>query len=409
MQFGVFFPLQIPRPWDKGCEVVAYQNALTQVELCDRLGFSHAWAMEHHFLEEYSHSSAPEIFLAACSQITSRIRLGHGVVLMPASYNHPARVAERLSVLDVISNGRVEWGAGEGSSAMELDGFNVKMAEKRTQFEEAVGQCADMMSMEPYPGFEGKSFSMPCRNVVPKPIQEPHPPLWLACSNRESIKRAARLGMGAMTFAFVDPSDAGEWADDYYRIIKEECVPIGNSVNPNIMMVTGLSVHNDAREAVRRGGDGFNFFNFALHYYYSFGKCKPGRTEIWEEYERVRDKTPMAGAERGIGSPSDLRKYVRRFEAAGIDQLAFLPQSGRTTHEHVCESLMLFASAVMPEFIDRHEERQKKKMEDLAPFIDAALERKQRARPCSDDEIPEVVALGRRIVEQGRLAKASKT
>lgn len=408
MQFGTFSPLQIPRPWDEGSEVAAYRNALAQVELCDRLGFSHAWAMEHHFLEEYSHSSAPEIFLAACSQITRRIRLGHGVVLMPSGYNHPARVAEKLAVLDIVSNGRVEWGTGEGSSAMELDGFNIPVANKRTQWEEAVTECAKMLALDPYPGFTGTSFSMPCRNVVPKPVQKPHPPLWLACSNRESIKRAARLGMGAMTFAFVDPADAKEWVDDYYRIIKEECVPIGGAVNANIMMVTGLSVHSDPAEAVRRGGDGFNFFNYALHHFYAFGSYKPGRTDLWKEYESARGKIPMAGPERGIGSPSDLRKYLRQFEAAGVDQIAFIPQCGRVSHEHVCESLKLFASAVMPEFLDRHAARESRKANELAPFVGAAMARKQRIDSLADGEIPEVAALGRRIVERGRVSKASQ-
>ncbi len=408
MQFGTFSPLQIPRPWDEGSEVTAFKNALAQVELCDRLRFSHAWAMEHHFLEEYSHSSAPEIFLAACSQITRTIRLGHGVVLMPAGYNHPARVAEKLAVLDIISNGRVEWGTGEGSSAMELDGFNIPIANKRVQWEEAVTECAKMLALDPYPGFNGASFSMPCRNVVPKPLQKPHPPLWLACSNRESIKRAARLGMGAMTFAFVDPADAKEWVDDYYRIIREECVPIGGAVNANIMMVTGLSVHNDPGEAARRGGDGFSFFNYALHHYYAFGSYKPGRTDLWKEYEDAAGKIQAAGPERGIGTPSELRKYLRKFEAAGVDQIAFIPQCGRVSHEHVCESLTLFASAVMPEFLDRHEDRESRKAVELAPFISAAVERKQRINPLKDEEIPEVAALGRRIVEQGRVSKASQ-
>ena len=90
------------------------------------------------------------------------------------------------------------------------------------------------MAMDPYPGFKGEFFSMPCRNVVPKPVQKPHPPLWVACSNRETIKLAARLGIGALTFAFVDPREAKQWVDDYYRIFKEECVPIGHAVNPNI-------------------------------------------------------------------------------------------------------------------------------------------------------------------------------
>src|SRR5919197_4350554 len=122
MKFGIFYELQLPRPWEAGGELQLYQNALDQVELADRLGYDYAWEVEHHFLEEYSHSSAPEVFLAAASQRTKQIRLGHGIVLMPPNYNHPARVAERIAALDIVSNGRVEFGTGESSSEMELGG-----------------------------------------------------------------------------------------------------------------------------------------------------------------------------------------------------------------------------------------------------------------------------------------------
>ncbi|MGH7025463.1 MAG: LLM class flavin-dependent oxidoreductase, partial [Caulobacteraceae bacterium] len=171
MRFGIFYEHQLPRPWTEGLEQTLFQNALDQVELADRLGFDNVWEVEHHFLEEYSHSSAPEVFLAACSQRTKQIRLGHGIVLMPPGYNHPARVAERIATLDLVSNGRVEWGTGESSAALELDGYGVPVAEKREAWREATEQCANMMAMDPYPGFEGRYFSMPCRNVVPKPVQ----------------------------------------------------------------------------------------------------------------------------------------------------------------------------------------------------------------------------------------------
>ena len=113
MKFGIFYEHQLPRPWNDGDELKLFQDALDQVELADRLGIDNAWEVEHHFLEEYSHSSAPEVFLAACSQRTKNIRLGHGIVLMPPGYNHPARVAERIATLDLVSNGRVELGTGE--------------------------------------------------------------------------------------------------------------------------------------------------------------------------------------------------------------------------------------------------------------------------------------------------------
>ena len=399
MKFGTFYEHQLPRPWEEGDEQRLVQESLEQVELADRLGIEYAWEVEHHFLEEYSHSSAPEVFLAACSQRTKNIRLGHGIVLMPVNYNHPARVAERIATLDLVSNGRVEFGTGESSAILELEGFDVSVEDKRDQWFETVEQCANMMAMDPYPGFEGRFFSMPCRSVVPKPVQRPHPPLWVACSNRETIKLAARLGMGALTFAFVDQTEAKAWVDDYYRILKEECVPIGHAVNANIAMVTGFSCHEDAAEAHRRGADGFRFFGFALGHYYLFGKHKPGRTGVWEAFEQARDQWPDVGEERGIGTPTQLREHLKGFEEAGVDQVSFLQQGGRNRHEHICEALELFAKEVKPEFTEREEEREAAKAEELAPYIEAAFERKERMRELVDDEIPVVTAIGRNIAE----------
>jgi alkanesulfonate monooxygenase SsuD/methylene tetrahydromethanopterin reductase-like flavin-dependent oxidoreductase (luciferase family) len=414
MRFGIFYEHQLPRPWTEGLEQKLFQDALTQVELADRLGFDNVWEVEHHFLEEYSHSSAPEVFLAACSQRTKTIRLGHGIVLMPPGYNHPARVAERIATLDLVSNGRVEFGTGESSALLELGGYKVPVAEKRNAWREAVEQCANMMAMDPYPGFEGEFFSMPARNVVPKPVQKPHPPLWVACSNRETIKLAARLGIGALTFAFVDPAEATQWVEDYYRIFKEECVPIGHAVNPNICMVSSFGVHHDAEVARQRFQEGFRFFQFALGWHYGFGEQIPGRTNIWELFQKaqgamVAAATPGAGgiagaAEGGIGTPDELRTHLKKFEDCGVDQVAFIQQGGRNKHEDICEALELFAGEVMGEFKEREAARVAKKTEELAPHVEAAFKRKQWMKPLADDEIPPVIALGRQIAEQGGAA-----
>jgi len=407
MRFGIFYEHQLPRPWTEGLEQKLFQDALDQVELADKLGFDNVWEVEHHFLEEYSHSSAPEIFLAACSQRTKQIRLGHGIVLMPPGYNHPARVAERIATLDLVSNGRVEWGTGESSALLELGGYGVAVADKRNAWREAVEQCANMMAMSPYPGFEGQFFSMPARNVVPKPVQKPHPPLWVACSNRETIKLAARLGIGALTFAFVDPTEAKQWVDDYYRIFKEECVPIGHAVNPNIAMVSSFGLHHDVEIARQRFQEGFRFFQFALGWHYGFGEQIPGRTDIWERFQQAQVNLPpgesgtLAGAaEGGISTPEGLREHLRKFDACGVDQVTFIQQAGRNKHEHICEALELFAGEVMGEFKEREAERVKQKAEALAPYVEAAFKRKQYMKPLSDDEIPHVVALGRQVAEQ---------
>ena len=208
MKFGLLYEHQLPRSWEEKSDYDLLHEAIEQVELADRLGFDYVWENEHHFLEEYSHSSAPEVFLAACSRNTKQIRLGHAVVLSPPPYNHPARVAERIATLDLISHGRVDWGTGESGSRVEMEGFGVPMEDKKAMWAEATEQSANMMTMAPYPGFEGRFFSMPTRNVLPKPYQQPHPPLWVACSRMETIHAAARAGIGALTFAFVNPDVA---------------------------------------------------------------------------------------------------------------------------------------------------------------------------------------------------------
>jgi alkanesulfonate monooxygenase SsuD/methylene tetrahydromethanopterin reductase-like flavin-dependent oxidoreductase (luciferase family) len=198
MRFGVFYELQLPRPWNQGDERNLFHQALEQVELADRLGYDYAWEVEHHFLEEYSHSSAPEVFLAAAAARTKTIRLGHGIRQVIPNYNHPARTADGLATLDIISDGRVDFGIGEGATRLELGGFRIPAKEKRAMALEAAEQIANMMVLQPYPGFEGKYFSMPCRNILPKPVQSPHPPMWMACTNRDTIKIAAQNGVGAL-------------------------------------------------------------------------------------------------------------------------------------------------------------------------------------------------------------------
>ena len=399
MRFGIFYEHQYPKPWTEGGELQLFQDALDQVELADNLGIDHAWEVEHHFLEEYSHSSAPEVFLAAASQRTKNIRLGHGIVLMPPGYNQPARIAERIATLDLVSNGRVEFGTGESASRAELEGYGVTPDDRREMWREVTEQVANMLAMDPYPGYEGKFFSMPTRNVVPKPVQKPHPPIWVACSNRETIHLAAQLGIGALTFAFVDPEEAKKWVDDYYTTFKTECVPIGHAVNPNVAMVTSFSLHHDHDEAVRRGRDGFRFFQFALGHHYAFGKHKPGRTDVWKAFQMVKDHLPEEGGEGGIGTPDEQREHLRKFQAAGVDQTVFIQQAGNNQHEHIMEALNLFASDVMPEFKEHEAERIAAKEEELAPYVEEAFKRKETVAEMADEDIPVYESYGMTVAE----------
>jgi alkanesulfonate monooxygenase SsuD/methylene tetrahydromethanopterin reductase-like flavin-dependent oxidoreductase (luciferase family) len=392
--------MQLPKPWAPDDERRLFHESLAQVELADRLGYDYAWEVEHHFLDEYSHSSAPEVFLAAAAARTGRIRLGHGIRQVIPNYNHPARTAEALATLDLISNGRVDFGIGEGATRLELGGFGIKAKEKRAMALEAAEQIANMMVLEPYPGFEGKYFSMPCRNVLPKPVQKPHPPLWMACTNRDTIKVAASLGVGALAFSFLNPQEARTWAEIYYGIIRsEQCVPLGHTVNANIAMVSAFSIHRDRAEAIRRGHEGFEFFGYAMNALVAHDTV-PGRTDLWGEYLRRRgNRTEEMVAENligarssGIGTPQDMRAHLEGFQEAGVDQVIFLQQAGRNRHEHICESLELFSAEVMPAFRAEVEAREARKREGLAPYVQAALARKHWMQPLATHEIPVVRA-----------------
>lgn len=403
MRFGIFYEHQLPKPWTEDSEYELLQEALDQVALADRLGFDYAWEVEHHFLDEYSHSSAPEVFLAAAAARTENIRLGHGIRQVIANYNHPARTAESLATLDLISNGRADFGIGEGATRMELHGFGIPAKQKREMSLEAAEQVANMMVLDPYPGFESEHFSMPCRNVLPKPRQKPHPPMWIACTNRDTIKVAARNGLGALAFSFIDPDEAKAWSEIYYDIIKsDECVPLGHTVNANLAMVTGFSMHHDRATAVRQGREGFEFFGYAMGALVATDQV-PGRTTLWDDFQAKRDPVSeeakatdavAAGDDYAscIGTPEDAKRYLRELAEVGVDQVIFIQQAGRNRHEDICASLEMFADEVLPEFSAGRAERDAAKQAELAPYIEAALARKNWMQPLSDDEIPVVQA-----------------
>lgn len=402
MQFGLFYEHQSPAPFTPEGDQKIFNNALDELELADGLGYDYVWFVEHHFLEEYSHSSAPEVFLGALTQRTKRIRLGLGICVMPPKINHPVRVAERIASLDLLSGGRIDWGTGESGTALELEGFGVDVDTKKDAWREATEQCANMMTMTPYPGFEGEFFSMPTRNIVPKPLQKPHPPLWVACSRRDTILHAARNGMGALVFGFVDPEQAGKWVKEYYDIIKsDECVPIGHAVNANFAIVTAMSVNKDEQVAIDRGAQGFKFFGYSLGYYSSFGSVTPGYSQVWEKFLKAEGSIKDNHASGGIGTPDQVYDHCKGYADVGVDQVILVQQTGPANHDHIVDSLQLFASDVMPRLKEGEADRLARKEAELAPYFEAALARKKLMKSLSKDEIEPVVSFGQRKKNEG--------
>jgi alkanesulfonate monooxygenase SsuD/methylene tetrahydromethanopterin reductase-like flavin-dependent oxidoreductase (luciferase family) len=251
---------------------------------------------------------------------------------------------------------------------------------------------------------------MPPRNVVPKPVQRPHPPLWVACSRRDTILLAAENGIGALTFAFIDPEEAKHGVGDYERTLAERCVPVGKAINAQIACVTTMMVHEDEHEAIARGLEGANFFGYSLAHYYVFGSHRPARTDVWSEFQQQRadrgydpevaiavsqetlGAKVAAGETEGlrgaVGTPHQVREFLRRYEESGVDQVIFVMQAGRNRHEHIMESLELFGREILPEFAERDPDLRAEKERRLAPAIEAAMaRRKDTAPPLPDDYV----------------------
>ncbi|MGB2715286.1 MAG: LLM class flavin-dependent oxidoreductase [Vicinamibacterales bacterium] len=370
MKFGIFYEMQLPKPWGATSELDIYHQSLEQIELADELGYDYVWEVEHHFLEEYSHSSAPEVFLAAASQRTRNIRLGHGIALLPPPYNHPARIAERIATLDIVSEGRVDFGTGESSSHMELGGFGIERDAKQSMWQEALECIVGMFRDEPWE-FHGEHIDFPKRNVIPKPVQKPHPPLWVACSNPHTVFTAAQMGLGALGFDFTGPEETGRRREEYYRIIREECEPVGDAVNAQFAIVSGFMCCPKDEEALEKGVPGMQFFGYALSHYYAGGVHDPGNTDIMRAFRATTTAAPPAEAGGCIGSPRTIRERLLKYEEAGVDQIIFVAQAGATQHEDIMSSLRLFARELLPEFKERDRAHQQRRESWLSQPVQA--------------------------------------
>ncbi len=369
MKFGIFYELQLPRPWTETSEYDLFQQALGQMELADRLGYDYVWMVEHHFLEEYSHCSAPEVFLGAASQRTKRIRLGHGVVQLTT--NQPQRVAERVATLDLLSSGRVDLGMGEAAGPAELHPFGVRVRDKRDRWEEAVRAIIPMFSRTAWE-FHGQYHDFAARNVIPKPMQKPHPPLWVACSNIQTIADAGAWGMGALGFSFVSPEAARAWVHRYYNTLLRAPRRLAEyPANPNIAIVNGFMCAPTDEEAMELAA-GWTFFIFALSYYGRKGVDAPGQGDLWREYQSWRGTEKAQAVLRNglIGSPETIRAKLRQFEQAHVDQVILLNQAGKTSDTAIRDSLGLFAREVMPEFHARQPTQEAWKADVLAGRIE---------------------------------------
>jgi alkanesulfonate monooxygenase SsuD/methylene tetrahydromethanopterin reductase-like flavin-dependent oxidoreductase (luciferase family) len=365
MKFDLIYELETPFPWepDQGeAEYRTYWEALEQIDLADRLGFDTVWMVEHHFREERSHCSAPEVFLGAVSQRTKRIRLGHGVVLLPYPFNHPIRVAERIAVLDILSNGRVEFGTGR-STKFEQEGFRIAAEETRPMWEEALRMIPRMWQTDKF-SHQGHYFDIPERNILPKPKQRPHPPIWMATTNEESFPIAGQMGIGAMAMAILLPLAELERRIQVYRRAIAQAEPVGAFVTNQVAGFTivhcadsnARARENGVYEAVdwwlrrslelRAKWDGSDTYAKQFAKYPVLQAVAEGRMTV-EDF----DNEDMVIA----GDPEKVIRKIERYERAGVDHLLCYMQVGQIAHENILRSIELIGTEVIPHFRSRVE------------------------------------------------------
>jgi alkanesulfonate monooxygenase SsuD/methylene tetrahydromethanopterin reductase-like flavin-dependent oxidoreductase (luciferase family) len=357
MKFGMMYEIQIPEPHYPGIVKDTYNQVIAQVMLAEEMGFEYFWTVEHHFLSEFSYCPAPEVLYGAISQRTSTIRIGHAVALLPPQYNHPIRVAERAAVLDILSNGRMDLGTGRSTTLIEMGGFAIDPEETRAMWEEALSIIPRMWLEDPF-SHEGHYFKIPPRSVIPKPIQQPHPPLWVACSQPDSFTVAGQKGIGALCFNIGAADELTRRVQLYHEGIRQ-AEPVGAFVNAQVAALGIVHCAESDEKAREVGGPaGEWFLNKSIQLY------RP-----WQEQGvKVPDSYKFAvGAVQGersgksleelietgtfcMGDPDTCIRILKKFEAAGVDQVLCFMQFGGLPHQNIMDSIRLFGKYVIPYF-----------------------------------------------------------
>jgi alkanesulfonate monooxygenase SsuD/methylene tetrahydromethanopterin reductase-like flavin-dependent oxidoreductase (luciferase family) len=355
VKFGLLYEIEKLQPWGADGQRQAFSEALEQIKLAEEVGFDYVWEVEHHFLGEFSLSSAPEVFLAAVSQHTSRIRIGHGVVLLPFGYNHPIRVAERAATLDIVSNGRLDFGTGRSATAFEMEPFGVEPDRTRDEWDEAVRMIPKMWTQDEF-SWHSERLRIPTRNVLPKPLQKPHPPIWMAGTQPSSALLAAERGLGFLHFSYSDAVDLDSKVQAYREGIAR-CQRVGAFVNDQFAGFTLMHCGRDDADALQTGGAGAEWYVRATNMLYAIWAQAGAQSYRWyaEQFEKGSGQEVDIArmADEGvlcIGGPERCAQIVDHYRAQGIDQLIFLVQAGGTSHEAILDSLRRFGEQVIPRF-----------------------------------------------------------
>lgn len=391
VKIDMFCEVEKAKPWPANHEYAVLKETIAQAKLADQMGYDCWWEVEHHTWEEGSYSSAPEVMLAAISQQTSRMRLGHGVILTPHKFIHPVRIAERTSTLDLISDGRVEVGFGR-STIPEWRLFGIDPDETREQLEESMRMVPQMWTQDRF-CYESKNFNIQDKAIVPKPLQKPHPPMWLAATSQTSFEMAGRLGVGVLGVTLLTPVEAMAGLLQSYRDAIKDCEPVGEFVNEQTAVFTFVHCAETTKKAIENGAAEAaawyinsiqDFFELRVQRNRQLAEAQrlmeereaadpagqglrralssPQKPDVVnpaaELIERLNRGEKISGEEifevlgkedsMIIGDPETVRRKMAHYRDIGVDRLLCFQQVGGLSHNAIMESIRLIGQHVIP-------------------------------------------------------------
>jgi len=362
MKFGLFYQIQVPKPWGEESTAKRIWEALDQIVYAEEMGYESVWFSEHHFRPVWSHNSAPDLTLAAVTQRTSRIRMGIGVVLAPI--HHPLHTAARMATLDILSKGRVDVGLGRTGYPYQLTPYGSDLEDTRVMWEEFAEVLPKAWTQE-VTSHDGQYFKIPPREVLPKPLQKPHPPLWSACGSDETVRLAAAMGLGALVGSEGGPEKVGNLLDLYRKTVKS-ATPKGMVNNQNALMTAGFC-HEDPKVVSTRGVELVNWYLEQQRERARLvwkgvdpATVPPDYQGYYEKDMRLAagphpgEKTAQEVVKQGtsflVGTPEDCIKFVEAYEDMGVEQVFSLNAIGPESHEETMNTLKMFGEHVIPYF-----------------------------------------------------------
>ena len=372
MKFSLIYEAQTTDSSRAGDRKV-FADMVEQCLLAEELGFDVIWAVEHTALTNYAHMSAPETFLAFIAGRTTRIHVGHGVVCLPPAMNHPVKVAERIAMLDLLSEGRLHFGVGKGGTQQEAGTFGYDLAELKPMIDESMYLIPEIMVADEIE-HHGTYIDIPLRPIHPKPYQDPHPPMYLACTNNESLATAGGRGLGALVLGFGGPDEVAH-KNDLYRAAwagRDEADQVGYRPIEHLAALCPAIVLDDNAEARRIGIRGQRYFMESLAYWYAGGE-RPDPTR-WDDEDQtftasggeavIRTKfasedivvdfsdprLALMNPNHAYGTVDDCIGYVGRLVDAGVDEILFICQMGTVPQWAQMETIRNIGEHVIPYF-----------------------------------------------------------